>query len=190
MSSEVEVTVVGVLLAAGEGRRMGRPKALMRDPDGTSWLLRATAALDEGGCDQVVVVLGAGADQAEALLASVPVDVIVAPDWASGMSASLRAGLGFLLEGDAAVISLVDLPDVGASVVRRLIDAGAGPADLARASYDGKPGHPVLVGRHHWSGVLRAAVGDHGARDYLAAHEHTLVECSDLATGVDVDTPA
>lgn len=168
---------------------MGRPKALMHDPDGTSWLLRSAAALDAGGCDRVVVVLGAGADQAEAMLASVPVDVIVAPDWATGMSASLRAGLGFLLEGTAAVISLVDLPDVGPDVVRRLIDSGAGPEALARASYDGRPGHPVLVGRHHWADVLRTAAGDHGARDYLAVHEHLLVECADLATGVDVDSP-
>ncbi|MFN8193230.1 MAG: nucleotidyltransferase family protein [Nocardioidaceae bacterium] len=184
------MSVVGVLLAAGEGRRMGMPKALVRDADGSSWLIRATAALDEGGCDQVVVVLGAGADQAEAMLASVPVEVIVAPDWATGMSASLRAGLGFLLEGDAAVISLVDLPDVGADVVRRLIDSGAGPDALARATYDGRPGHPVLIGRHHWGGVLRSAVGDHGARDYLAEHDHLLVECADLATGVDVDSRA
>jgi len=180
--------VIGVLLAAGEGRRMGQPKALVRDPDGTSWLLRATAALDQGGCERVVVVLGAGADEAEAMLASVPVDVIVAPNWKSGMSASLRAGLGFLADGDSAVISLVDLPDVTGEVVRRLIESGTGRDVLARASYDGVAGHPVLIGRHHWPGVLAVASGDRGARDYLAAHEHLLVECGDLATGVDVDS--
>lgn len=180
--------VVGVLLAAGAGRRMGRPKALMHDLDGTSWLLRSVATLDRGGCDQVTVVLGAGADEAEAMLASVPVDVIVAPNWQAGMSASLRAGLGFLADGDSAVISLVDLPDVSGDVVRRLISSGAGRDALARASYDGVPGHPVLLGRHHWPGVLASASGDRGARDYLAVHEHLLVECGDLATGVDVDS--
>ncbi|MFT3872884.1 MAG: nucleotidyltransferase family protein [Nocardioides sp.] len=182
------MSVVGVLLAAGAGRRMGRPKALMHDPDGTSWLLRSVATLDRGGCDQVTVVLGAGADEAEAMLAAVPVDVILAPDWASGMAASLRAGLGFLREGDAAVVSLVDLPDVGPEVVRRLIDSGASPSALARATYDRAPGHPVLLGRQHWAGVLASATGDRGARDYLATHEHQLVECGDLATGVDVDS--
>lgn len=181
------MSVIGVLLAAGEGRRIGGPKALRHDPDGTSWLLRATAALDEGGCERVVVVLGAGADQAEALLATVPVDVIVAPDWARGMSASLRAGLGFLTEGSAALVSLVDLPDVGPDVVRRILATGDEPEVLARASYDGRPGHPVLLGRHHWAGVLKQATGDRGARDYLAAHPHRLVECGDLATGADVD---
>ena len=51
------------------------------------------------------------------------------------------------------------------------------------------PGHPVVMGRDHWLGVLDVAVGDQGARDYLAAHDHLLVECGDLATGRDVDTP-
>lgn len=169
---------------------MGRPKALMSDPDGTSWLLRACAALDVGGCDAVTVVLGAAAAEARELLADVPVDVIVAPDWRSGMSASLRAGLGFLVEGDAALLHLVDLPDVGSEVVARVLTAtpAADPrAALARAAYAGVPGHPVLLGRHHWPGVLSSAVGDQGARRYLAEHPPELVECGDLATGVDVD---
>lgn len=183
-------STVGILLAAGEGRRMGRPKALMTDPDGTSWLLRACAALDEGGCDRITVVLGAAAGEARELLADVPVDVIVAPDWANGMGASLRAGLGFLIEGDAALLHLVDLPDVGPDVVRRVLDTGVDRDVLARAAYAGAPGHPVLLGRHHWPGVLRAAVGDKGARDYLDAHPPLLVECGDLATGHDVDSAA
>lgn len=182
------MSTIGVLLAAGEGRRMGGPKALRLDPDGTSWLLRSTAALDEGGCERIVVVLGAGAEEARALLADVPVDVIVAPDWSHGMSASLRAGLGFLRDGDAALIGLVDLPDVDAAVVRRVLAAGTGPDVLARAAYHGVPGHPVLIGRQHWAGVLSTATGDRGARDYLALHAVDLVECADLATGVDVDS--
>ena len=63
------------------------------------------------------------------------------------------------------------------------------PAALARAAYQGVPGHPVVIGRDHWRGVLDVAAGDRGARDYLAAHDHALVECGDLATGRDVDTP-
>lgn len=181
------MSTIGVLLAAGEGRRMGGPKALRRDPDGTSWLLRSAAALDEGGCDRIVVVLGAGAEEAEALLDGIPVEVIVAPDWRRGMSASLRAGLGFLYDGDAAMVSLVDLPDVGAAVVRRVLAAAGGPDALARAAYHSVPGHPVVLGRHHWAGVLDSATGDRGARDYLAAHPPLLVECGDLATGADVD---
>ncbi|WP_411286283.1 NTP transferase domain-containing protein [Lapillicoccus sp.] len=179
-------SVVGVLLAAGAGRRFGGPKALARDDDGTSWLLRSVQAL--GPCAEIVVVLGAEAERAAALL---PMSVarIRADDWADGMGASLRSGLTALAETshDAALVSLVDLPDVDAAVVARLAAAAGGPDVLARAAYDGVPGHPVLLGRDHWAGVVETASGDRGARDYLAAHEVALVECGDLATGVDVD---
>jgi CTP:molybdopterin cytidylyltransferase MocA len=179
-------SIVGLLLAAGAGERFGGPKALARDDDGTSWLLRSVQALRP--CAEIVVVLGAEAESAAALL---PMSVVRvrAEDWAEGMGASLRTGLRALeaTEHGAAIVSLVDLPDVDAAVVARLADASAGPDDLARAAYGGVPGHPVLIGRDHWAGVIESATGDRGARDYLAAHEVTLVECGDLATGVDVD---
>jgi nicotine blue oxidoreductase len=177
---------VGLLLAAGAGERYGGPKALARDDDGTSWLLRSVQALRP--CAEIVVVLGAGAEQAAALL-PMSVSRIRADDWHEGMGASLRAGLQALgpTDHDAALVSLVDLPDVDAAVVARLLGAASGPDVLARAAYDGVPGHPVLLGRHHWDGVVATAVGDRGARDYLAAHEVALVECGDLATGADVD---
>lgn len=180
-------SVVGLLLAAGEGRRFGGPKALARDDDGTSWLLRSVQALRP--CAGVVVVLGAGAEQAAALL---PMSVarVRADDWSQGMGASLRAGLEALEDSDhdAALVTLVDLPDVGGDVVLRLLDAVRGSDVLARAAYDGVPGHPVLIGRDHWAGVRASATGDRGARDYLATHDVALVECGDLATGVDVDS--
>ncbi len=67
--------------------------------------------------------------------------------------------------------------------------AGALAAVLARAAYEGRPGHPVLIGRDHWAGAREAAVGDRGARDYFETHPPVLIECGDLATGRDVDTP-
>jgi len=183
--------IQGVLLAAGAGRRMGMPKALVHDEAGESWLLRCVEALREGGCDDVTVVLGAAVDRALPLLDGARVDVVVAADWAEGMGASLRAGLGSLGPGaEAALVTLVDLPDVGADVVRRVAAAADGPGVLARAAYDGVPGHPVLLGRDHWVGVSESATGDRGARDYLAGREVTLVECGDLATGRDRDTPS
>jgi CTP:molybdopterin cytidylyltransferase MocA len=118
------------------------------------------------------------------------VDVVVASDWREGMGASLRAGLRSLAgsRDDGTVVSLVDLPDVVPEVVARVLAAADGPASLVRASYDGAPGHPVLLGREHWPGVIETAVGDQGARRYLAAHDVVLVECGDLATGHDVDS--
>ena len=179
-------SVVGVLLAAGAGERFGGPKALARDDDGTSWLLRSVRALSP--CPEIVVVLGAEAERAAALL-PMSVSRVRADDWSEGMGASLRTGLAALASTahDAALVSLVDLPDVDAPVVARLAAAATGRGDLARAAYGGVPGHPVLIGRDHWAGVIDTATGDRGARDYLAAREVTLVECGDLATGVDVD---
>lgn len=179
-------SIVGVLLAAGAGQRYGGPKALARDEDGTSWLLRSVQALRP--CAEIVVVLGAEAEQAAALL-PMSVTRIRADDWADGMAASLRAGLAALATTDheSALVSLVDLPDVDAAVVARVAAAATGPDVLARAAYGGVPGHPVLIGRDHWAGVVEVAAGDRGARDYLAVHEVALVECGDLATGGDVD---
>ena len=183
-------SVRGLLLAAGAGTRMGMPKALVRDDTGEPWLTRSVAVLRAGGCASVTVVLGASADDAAALLADDPeLEIVRCADWASGMGASLAAGLtalGASDAGTAALVHLVDLPDVTAAVVARVLGTDA---DLARASYDGRPGHPVLLGRAHWAPVVDAAAGDRGARDYLAAHreEVVLVECGDLATGVDVD---
>lgn len=183
-------TVAGLVLAAGAGTRMGRPKALLVDDDGTPWLARSVAVLRDGGCDAVTAVLGAAAEEA---LPQVPdgVTVVVANDWAEGMSASLRAGLAALedTDADAALVTLVDLPDVTDRVVHRVLAAGADRAALIRTTYDGRPGHPVLLGRDHWVGVRAAAVGDRGARDYLAHHALVEVECGDLATGRDVDAP-
>jgi len=175
---------------------MGGPKALVRGSDGRVWVASSTRRLLAAGCTPVRVVLGADASAAaEALAAGVgeSVDVVVAADWSDGMAASLRAGLAGLerLAPDAAavLVHLVDLPDVGADVLGRVLaDAGSGRADvLARATYGGLPGHPVLLGRGHWAAVAQSVRGDSGAREYLADRAAALVECGDLATGADVD---
>lgn len=171
---------------------MGRPKALLYDARGESFLRRAVGSLREGGCDPVVVVLGAEGGRAAELLADLDVDVVHAADWSQGMGASLRAGLAHAISSgaDCALVTLVDLPDVGGEVTRRLLDRlPRDPSTLGRATYAGAPGHPVLLGRDHWAGVIAAAQGDRGARDYLASHSPAVVECGDLAAGTDVDTP-
>ena len=189
--------VAGLLLAAGAGRRMGGPKALLRHDDGVPFLGRGLRVLLDGGCDRVTVVLGASADAARALLDSSgwaghpSVAVTVAQEWEEGMGASLRAGLGAVSgsDADAVLVTLVDLPDVGADVLRRVAGTGSGPGALVRATYDGRPGHPVLIGRDHWAGVASTARGDQGAREYFRTNPPTPCECGDLATGRDVDRP-
>jgi CTP:molybdopterin cytidylyltransferase MocA len=183
--------VEGLLLAAGAGRRMGLPKALVSD-DAGSWLVRGVTTLRDGGCVRVTVVLGAESERARSLVDGLDVAVVVADDWTEGMGASLCAGLRSLA-GSAepgVVLSLVDLPDLVPAVVARVIAAATadGAAALVRATYAGAPGHPVLLGRHHWPGVIETAVGDQGARTYLGPRDVTLVECGDLASGRDVDS--
>lgn len=180
--------MLGLLLAAGQGSRMGTPKALVRGAGGVPWLVSSRAALVEAGCERVVVVLGAEAEAAAALLDGEP--YVVATDWSDGMAASLRAGLTAAQESDedAVLIHLVDLPDVGAEVMRRVL-AHAGVDALVRAGYEGRPGHPVLIGRRHWVDLMADLAGDEGAKRYLGRHGRTLVECADLATGHDIDTP-
>jgi CTP:molybdopterin cytidylyltransferase MocA len=188
---------VGVLLAAGAGRRAGGPKALRIDFDGTSWVLRSISVLRKGGCGAVVVVLGCQADRVRELLtdagAAANPDVILveAADWQRGVASSLRRGLEAVKhdQPQAVLVHLVDLPDVGADVVRRLLrEAPPHPAVLARAVYAGRPGHPVLIGRDHLQAIMMGLHGDIGAKDYLARHHADSVECGDLAGGQDHDS--
>jgi CTP:molybdopterin cytidylyltransferase MocA len=178
----------GLLLAAGAGRRFGRPKALV-ELDGEPLVRRALRMLADGGCSPLRVVIGAQADQVRALLPDQSV-AVQAADWAEGMGASLRAGLRALPEADAALVHLVDLPGVDSRVISRLA-ALASPEVVARAAYDGVPGHPVLFGQRWWPEIAERAAGDRGARDWLATRSDLrLVDCSDLGRGTDVDTPA
>lgn len=183
--------IAGLLLAAGEGRRFGMPKAIATHRGG-ALVTRAAGALLEGGCEPVVAVLGAGADEARPLVPA-GTRVVVAEDWAEGMGASLRAGLRALLDVEPAPVSvlvhLVDLPDVGADIIAR-IRAHADTEAVARAAYAGVPGHPVLLGRRWWEEIAAQATGDRGARDWLRARgDLRLVDCGDIGGGRDADTP-
>ncbi|PVW05336.1 hypothetical protein DEA06_06200 [Microbacterium sp. Gd 4-13] len=177
--------ICGIVLAAGAGTRFGGPKSLARTAGGESWTVRAVDALRDGGCDEVVVVLGAGADAAADLVPD-GTRVVVAADWAGGLSRSLRAGLRAAAGADAAVIVPVDTPDLPAAAVARVI-AEAGRAPLVRAEYDGRPGHPVLVRADHFAALADAVSGDAGAGPYLARHGALRVDCSDLWSGEDRD---
>jgi nicotine blue oxidoreductase len=174
-------SAAGVLLAAGAGTRFGMPKVLAAQGE---WLTAAVDALSRGGCDDVAVVLGAAVVDVPA-----PARAVVASDWSTGISASLRAGLS-AIDADYAVLHTVDTPDIGADVVQRVLAAArSSDSGLARAVYDGVPGHPVVVARRHWAELMRGLRGDEGARSFLSARRDVAaVDCADLATGVDIDT--
>ena len=184
--------VAGLVLAAGGGSRYGSPKALVR-LGGRLLVERAAELLAAGGCDPVVVVLGAAADQvlAAARLPRTGVRTVVNPDWPTGMGSSLRVGLAAVpAEAEAVVVTLVDTPGLGPESVRRLVAAG-GPDGAAQATYGGRRGHPVLLGRTVITEVAAAATGDRGAGPWLAAHPERvrLVPCDGTGDPRDVDVP-
>lgn len=176
--------VAGLLLAAGEGRRLGRPKALV-SLGGRTLVERGVELLRNGGTDPVIVVTGAVA-------VSVPGVVTVHnPDWRTGMGSSLRAGLATLPAGCAAVIvALVDQPLIGAEAVSRLVSAFLDKPGLIAAGYDGKRRNPVLIPKHYLADVAAAAEADLGARGFLQAHDDLIriVECGDIGRPDDIDT--
>ncbi len=184
-------SVAGVLLAAGGGSRLGRPKALLVVA-GQSLASRGVALLRAGGADPVVVVTGATGPDTEPGDGERVVVSVHNPDWRTGMGSSLAVGLG-AVPGDcaAAVLALADQPLVGPEAVRRLLAAYAAGASVAVACYDGRPRNPVLISREHWPEVVALAVGDVGARPFLRAHRDlvTEVECGDTGRPDDVDSP-
>lgn len=184
------MSIAGLLLAAGGGTRLGRPKAWLRH-EGATLVARGVQMLREGGCTPIVVVLGAAAEQVQHADLRGAV-AVVNRDWASGQASSLAAGLEALPESVAAVVALVDQPHVGAVAVQRLIAAWQATTPAAAvATYDGAPRTPVVLSRDVWADVIDAAGPDEGARAWLRAHpERTvLVPCDDVATPDDVDTP-
>jgi CTP:molybdopterin cytidylyltransferase MocA len=205
--------VAGILLAAGDGSRLGQPKALVV-LSGQSLARRGIALLQAGGAQPVIVVTGAAALVAADLAGAsgaldgpggggarsgtgasdrgrASVIGVHNPQWRSGMGSSLAVGLAAVPEGStAAVIALADQPLVGPEAVRRLIAAHAAGASVAVACYGGQPRNPVLISREHWADVAQLAAGDLGARPFLRAHPElvTQIECADTGRPDDIDT--
>jgi CTP:molybdopterin cytidylyltransferase MocA len=185
------MSAAGLLLAAGGGTRYGMPKALVSS-GGTLWVDRALGVLRDGGCAPLVVVIGAAAAEVRAKADLGGAIVVENTGWADGMGSSLRAGLAALgpTAVVAAVVMLVDTPGITVDAVRT-IAAHAAPGALAVATYGADDGHPVLLGRDHWPGVVELATGDTGARAYLRNNSDTVIRvpCDRISDGTDVDSP-
>ncbi|MFB6888998.1 NTP transferase domain-containing protein [Kitasatospora sp. NPDC056327] len=185
--------VAGLVLAAGGGRRLGgRAKALVRHR-GRPLVEHAVAVVRAGGCREVTVVLGAERERVRSTAHLPGCRLVANPDWEDGLGSSLRAGLAALpTRAPAVLVMLVDTPGVGPAAVARLLAAHRAGAELAAAVYDGRRGHPVLIGARYFAEAVAGARGDTGARALLAAHTDDLVpvECADVAVPDDLDTPA
>ena len=176
--------IAGLVLAAGAGTRFGPGSKLLADLEGRPLLehaIRAQCAVTE--LERVVVVLGS---HAEAVVSSVGfgrAEPIICPDWADGQSTSLRCGVRALSGASKVIVTLGDEPLLTPEVIAMFVDQPGG----ARAIYDGRPGHPVVLGPEQLLAV-EGLSGDHGARALLAGGPR--IECARLCPGSDVDTPA
>ncbi|WP_342065194.1 nucleotidyltransferase family protein [Cellulosimicrobium aquatile] len=197
---------VAVLLAAGAGTRLGRgPKALLPHR-GAALVEHATATLLAGGCDAVVVVLGAEAARVRAgsSLDGPGVRVVDNPDWATGMASSLRVGVAAALDLVPArvVVAHVDQPGVGPDDVARLLAAhrpgrvtasrwlAGGAAEDAAGADRPRWAHPLVLDATLAAPAAASARGDHGARDFLRTHADLVDVVDHPGDGRDLDTAA
>jgi molybdenum cofactor cytidylyltransferase len=182
--------VVGIVLAAGEGSRMGRTKQLLpfRGKTILQWVVDNALA---ASLHRVVVVLGHEADTLAPLLAGRDVDVVVNPDYRLGQSTSLKAGLSALTdETEAALFILGDQPLVSPRIMDAILAAyEASPSPIVLPVFEGRRGNPVLFSRETFPRIA-ALTADQGARPLFAEYEGRIlpVEVSDPAIHLDIDT--
>ena len=183
-------TVVAVVLAAGEGRRMGGGK-MLAPFQGRPMIAATVANVLASGVDEIVVVTGHGAADVEEALKDAKVRVVHNQDYASGMASSLRVGVQAAGAVDAVVVCLGDMPRVSGEVIERLI-AAFNPIEhrsIVVPTHKGQFGNPVLWGAEHFA-RLTSLSGDKGARALIAGlkAEATEVE-ADEGVLMDFDTP-
>ncbi|KXB31172.1 molybdopterin-guanine dinucleotide biosynthesis protein MobA [Dechloromonas denitrificans] len=182
--------IVGVLLAAGLGRRFGSDKRLQPLADGTPLALAAARSL-RAGCDEVLVVLRPGDAALAALLIAADCRVIYCAEAEQGMGHSLAAGVRASPAAAGWLIALADMPAIAPASHVAVAEALRRGASIAVPTFAGQRGHPVGFAAR-WRAELAAVQGDHGARQLLqgAPSEIEFVTLDDPGILADIDTPA
>ena len=182
--------IAGLILAAGASRRFGAIKQLAQ-LEGRPLLAHAVDAMSGvEEIDEILVVLGSSAREIADAVDLTKVNVLVCDQWHEGMAAPLRAGVQRLAQhgADAVVITLADQPLITSEAIAAVI-ACAGPlCQGARATYGGRPGHPVLIKKELFAHVGELC-GDVGAREILSAARLSECECQGIGSDRDFDTP-
>ncbi len=188
-----ERRIAGVILAAGQSRRMGRVNKMLVEIDGEPMIVHAARAMLASRAGPVIVVLGHEPDAVRHALRGMDVRFVHNPGFASGLSTSLRAGLEALpAEAAGAVVALGDMPRVAAADIDALIDAFEPDegATICVPTHDGKRGNPVLWARRYFL-EMAAVSGDVGARSLIGENADQVLEVPRGNPGVllDLDTP-
>jgi len=192
-SATTPSNVTAIILAAGQSKRMGRQNKLLTEIDGRAMVARAVDAVTASSVRTVNVVLGHEAESVKKALKGRPVNFIENPDYADGLSTSLKRGLSALpRETDAALICLGDMPRITTTEIERLI-TGFKPNQrhsICVPTYNGKRGNPVLIGRRFFP-EIRDIAGDIGARSLIDAYPEFIHEIEMESDGIllDIDTP-
>lgn len=185
--------VGALVLAAGQSRRMGADNKLLAEVDGSPMVCHVVDAILASRAGPVIVVTGHEADRVRAALGDRPVQWCHNPDYAEGLSTSLRVGLDALPEVEGVLVALGDMPRVRTDQIDRLI-AAFNPTEnraICVPTVSGKRGNPVLFASR-FVPEMRQVSGDVGARHLIGAHAEAVVEIEmdDDAALLDIDTPA
>jgi molybdenum cofactor cytidylyltransferase len=185
--------VAGLVLAAGRSTRMGGPNKLTEEINGRPLVRIATEQVLASRAKPVIVVTGHQRERVEHALAGLPVTFVHNPNFAEGLSTSLKTGIAAIsADADGAIVCLGDMPQVSAALIDRLIGAfdPARGALVVIPTLDGKRGNPVLWSRRFFPDLL-AVEGDVGARHLIAGYAEAVAEVpvDDQAALTDVDTP-
>ena len=184
--------IAGLILAAGESRRMGRDKALLIF-QGRTFLESIVANLRAGGVENIIVVLGHHAEAIQGAVDLTSVQVVVNPDYQRGQTSSLQLGLAAAarVSPDAVLLCLVDHPAFSASLIAKLLEQfEATHAPVVIPTFQGERGHPVVIGRLLIPELLELPAGA-PANAVIRRHRHAtqFVEVSDPGVLLDVDDP-
>lgn len=173
----------GLILAAGAGSRYGRSPKLLADLGGRPVLehaIEAQCSVPE--LEPIAVVVGAHSTAILERVDFMRARPVVCASWREGIAASLRCGSEALADAERVILTLGDEPLMSPKIIARFLDAAPG----TRATYDGQPGHPVVLGSEQLREIA-SLVGDRGARELLRGGP--TIECGGLGERGDVDTP-
>jgi molybdenum cofactor cytidylyltransferase len=180
--------IVGILLAAGSGRRFGGDKLMHPVAGGAPMALVAARRLQQA-CEHTVAVVRPGSEALQSVLASEGIEVVVCPQADAGMGNSLAAGVRASPDASGWLVALADMPFIAPTSYLCIANALRNGASIAAPACDGKRGHPVAFSAQ-WYEELIALEGDAGARSILASARHHIVMCPLKDKGIlrDVDT--